>query len=477
MKFQEQSKYDVVSLSDSYIDLRNIADDRTVLKNPHKGWYFHYISNGYGRPKYRDTIHEGDHLEWLEGLNMLYLRFNWADIEKEEGVLDWSYIDSIMEEWSKFGYTFALRVVTCEGVGLKTGVPEWLIDMGINGSYPDEKVYKELLGEDFSFSKNAILGFEPDYKDPIYLEKLENFMKKMGEKFNNHPLIENIDVGTYGTWGEGHTWMGSMKHWDLETLIKHVNLHLKYFPDKHILVNDDMIAHIKGVSAEDGSKFVQYCTARGIGLRDDSLLVESCIALEGYSSLRSAFYHQYFNENAPSDLECENWGSDRQGCFPYLEAIRQTKTTYSGFQADPYLWYENYKHFSEYAANRLGYWYFIDGIDLPQSYSGAYTMMKLYLRNEGVSKAYHKYDLKIIAENESGTYILNEESPDNRRWDGESSYTETLKLNFRKVPAGKYAFKIGLFEKDVPIQLAFKKDILDGAGYYKLCEIEVLELL
>ncbi|MBO4363436.1 MAG: hypothetical protein J5912_03540, partial [Clostridia bacterium] len=91
-----------------YRDLRAIADDRRILRNPHKGWYWHYIDNGYPRPNYRRDHDPADHLEDFPGLNHLYLRFDWGDIEKEEGVYDWSYIDSIMEEWSRYDYRFGL---------------------------------------------------------------------------------------------------------------------------------------------------------------------------------------------------------------------------------------------------------------------------------------------------------------------------------------------------------------------------------
>ena len=38
----------------NFVDLRLLVDDKTVLKNPHKGWFWHFIDNGYGRPFYRD---------------------------------------------------------------------------------------------------------------------------------------------------------------------------------------------------------------------------------------------------------------------------------------------------------------------------------------------------------------------------------------------------------------------------------------
>lgn len=49
MPLYSQSNYDVVSTSQTYRDLRPMADDKTVLENPHKGWYYHFLDNGYYR--------------------------------------------------------------------------------------------------------------------------------------------------------------------------------------------------------------------------------------------------------------------------------------------------------------------------------------------------------------------------------------------------------------------------------------------
>lgn len=83
------------------IDLRPLADDKALLKNPHKGWYIHYIDNGIVRPAYRDTIRDGDYLEDLPLINHLYLRVDWSDLEPEEGKFDWSYLDRIFDEWGR----------------------------------------------------------------------------------------------------------------------------------------------------------------------------------------------------------------------------------------------------------------------------------------------------------------------------------------------------------------------------------------
>ncbi|MBQ2255976.1 MAG: hypothetical protein II330_03845, partial [Clostridia bacterium] len=88
----------------NYVDLRLLVDDKTPLRNPHKGWFWHYIDNGYARGAYREGHDENDDLADFPGLNHLYLRFDWGDVEKSEGVYDFSYLDSIMEKWGARGY-------------------------------------------------------------------------------------------------------------------------------------------------------------------------------------------------------------------------------------------------------------------------------------------------------------------------------------------------------------------------------------
>ena len=214
---------------ENYINLEPWQDDKTVLKNPHKGWYWHFIDNGFGRGAYRQNIAPGDYMEDFPGLNHLYLRFDWGDIEKEEGVYDWSYIDQIMEEWGAKGYRFSMRICTYEGdrepESIRYATPKWVYDAGASRL--------EL--------PNGCIA--PDYGDPVYLEKLENFMCEYGRKFNNDPRVEFVDIGTFGTWGEGHTVWGSEKMYPKEVICKHILLHAKYFPDKFILMNDDMVGH------------------------------------------------------------------------------------------------------------------------------------------------------------------------------------------------------------------------------------------
>ena len=309
-----------------YHDLRNAQDDRTVLTNPHKGWYFHYIDNGMRAPKYRNTLKPGDDLKAYPGLNHMYLRFDWSDIEEEEGVYHWEKLDDILETWGKRGYRFSMRMCTFEANRpmIPYATPKYVFDAGAAGT--------------------QFTCMEPDYGDPIYLEKLERFMAAYGEHYNGHPLLDFIDVGTFGTWGEGHTTSGSCRSYSLEVLKRHIDLHLKNFPDTYVLVNDDMINHMAATNPQDAAYLLEYCAGKGMGMRDDSLYVHGYCVNYGCDMLQNPTGFDWLWRSGPVDLESAHQSmqraDDMDGGFRFLEAMRRTHATYAGFHGDIYAWYE-----------------------------------------------------------------------------------------------------------------------------------------
>lgn len=60
-------------MSSLYKDYSNIADEVTVLKNPHKGFYYHYVDNGISRPAYRDGIKSDGEIYDFPAMNHIYI--------------------------------------------------------------------------------------------------------------------------------------------------------------------------------------------------------------------------------------------------------------------------------------------------------------------------------------------------------------------------------------------------------------------
>ena len=177
----------------NFVDLRLLVDDKTVLKNPHKGWFWHFIDNGYGRPFYRDG-YEDDPVLDFPGLNHLYLRFDWGDVEKEEGVYDFSYLDEIMEKWGAYGYTFALRVVTYEGdPNLNYATPAYVYEKGAlrdvlavsTGLVTEGKPYNETRSGEFILT-SRVGTFRSD-----------NLICGMAIRFNKGDLLHEVPKVEY----------------------------------------------------------------------------------------------------------------------------------------------------------------------------------------------------------------------------------------------------------------------------------------
>jgi hypothetical protein len=474
MPINLESKLETVSLSPSYIDLRHLHDDKTVLENPHKGWYYHYVDNSIESPSYRDGVKPDTPFK-TKGMHHMYIRFDWGDIEGEvEGMLDWSRIDKMMNDLGKFGYRFTFRVCTFESA-FKYATPKWVFDAGARCI--------ELSAFDNGNQEFVGDRYEPDYGDPIYLEKLQNFLYRCAEKFDNDPRVEYIDIGTFGTWGEGHTYLGSGQVYSPEVVKKHIDIHLKAFKNKPLILNDDYIEHVWKTSPEKASELYDYCLNKGLGMRDDSICVEGYVKMFGYNTMRFPSFFAEFAKNAPVDIEFAHISHQNQDPerfkegLPMIEALRIAHATYAGFHGYEDDWLTRNPYLSDYIANRLGYWLFVDGIDLGTPSSGAREIAHVFVRNKGYSRCYHQYDLKIrLVSDDGDVYYVNDRYPDSTRWDSETLTEETVRLNFDGVPARDYHLEVGMFDGDTPIKLGFNNECNAQDGYYRVSKITVNSL-
>ena len=459
----QMAKFNDLFENRNFIDLRHLEDDRTVLKNPHKGWYWYYIDNGYKRGNYRELHDPADHVEDFPGLHHLYLRYDWGDIEVEEGKYDWSYIDKIMEEWSKYGYKFGMRICTYEGDGnIPFATPEYVFKKGARG---------------YAFADGKL---EPDYGDPIYFEALSRFMEEAGKKFANDPRVELIDVGTYGTWGEGHTGNGTDMMYSNEVIKKHIDLHVKNFPNKFIMLNDDHINSRWVVGREENLALMSYALALGLGIDDDSVCVKYYADNCGYNTLRTPWLFDLFWRNAPIVLEFEHYTGVSQEVFksgyPFIDAMMRTHATFAGFHGYPRPWLGRDPYLTEFAANRLGYWYFIQGIEIPPLALDAPNMLYIHVENRGFSHAYYKYEMKIKLVGEGGqTFTQTIDDVDNRLWEPATVTKQKAVLRPAGIKEGNYDLYLGLYENGNPIKLALKTEVSED-GMYKLAQVPVRKL-
>ncbi len=236
------------------------TDDGRALVNPDMGWTMHYYSNI--PQNYGSLLEPGDDCAWFPGCSTVYLRIPWAYLEPEEGVYNWAALDTPAQRWIARGGQVAFRI-TCSESWLRFATPEWVKRAGAKGVFYD-------------FGKGPApdgRNWDPDFVDPVFLAKLENFLTAVAARYDGRPEVAFMDIGTYGMWGEGHTGFSSQvpqekMNVDVKT---HIDLHVKCFPRTKLVISDD----VSGPTNRSGNyPLLDYARAKGVGWRDDSILVQ-----------------------------------------------------------------------------------------------------------------------------------------------------------------------------------------------------------
>lgn len=161
---------------------QNIRRPKTVifsaapgpLDNPLKGWapyWFPWLTQYY----------------LPVSMNFWYV--SWRELEPNPN-------DYRFEQWEQRWDTNLTRNnhvvfrVYLDYPGEPTGVPQWLIDMGV-----EMRPYTEYGG-----------GLSPDYDDPRLVQALVRLIRALGRRYNNHPRVAFVQLGFLGFWGEWHTY-------------------------------------------------------------------------------------------------------------------------------------------------------------------------------------------------------------------------------------------------------------------------------
>ena len=235
------------------------ADTGAVLVNPGTGWTFHFYSNYI--ENYGSKLEPSDTLDDWPGISTIFLRVPWSYLEPAEGQFNWSLFDTPAQRWHAKGKQIAICVSSTES-WLRHATPKWVQDAGAKGV-------------EFEFGKGVRPGaplWEPDYLDPVFLEKLERFLAALARRYDGNPRVAFITIGSFGMWGEGHTGFSSKLSDEatLSAVKRHIDLYVKHFPRTQLCISDDVAG-----ATRPGRNFpaTDYARSKGVTLRDDSILV------------------------------------------------------------------------------------------------------------------------------------------------------------------------------------------------------------
>jgi len=349
-------------------------DNGRALINPGMGWTMHFYSNV--PQNYGSKLEPSDALEWFHGCSVAYLRIPWAFVEPEEGVYNWAILDTPAQRWIARGGKIALRL-TCSENWIRFATPEWVKKAGAKGYF-------------YNFGKGVSDNggtWDPEFADPIFLQKLETFLKAMAARYNGNPNVAFIDVGTYGLWGEGHTGASScIPQEKMNRDVKvHIDLHCKYFPDTLLCISDDVSGHD---NKSGNYPLLDYARSKGVTLRDDSILVQPP---------PNSWYHadqaERYWRTLPVILEHEHYGSsvNRNAWKPELliKSVEDYHASYMSIHWWPQELFEKNKETIDQINKRLGYRLQMREVTLPKRVKkDAFFNIQWTWANVGVAPCY-----------------------------------------------------------------------------------------
>ncbi len=163
-----------------------------VLTNPgmgfadfHFGWWCNLPPVTYAPEECADRV-EAHWPHNYPDSGTAYFRWTWADLEPQRGQIDTAMIDAAIQSANALGETLGFRVMAILEGGY--GVPQWLTE------------------EPYSVEGAWIDGmFWPDVRDETFLAEHERFISALGARYDGHPGLDHVDIGTVGCWGEWNT--------------------------------------------------------------------------------------------------------------------------------------------------------------------------------------------------------------------------------------------------------------------------------
>jgi hypothetical protein len=381
-------------------------------------------------------------------------RWYWDELEPEEGKVNFALIDGMIEKGRANGQKIMFRVMCQNGT---MHVPQWLLTAGAKG---------EPYTDDFK-------NFQPHYYDPVFLTKHENLIKALAARYDGHPDIDYIDIGSVGRWGEWHTSGTGMAMPPDSILRKIVDFYLDNFKKVPLIMQIG------------GGASLGYAVASGAGWRAD------CWGdMGGFSSTWSHmkdFYQQALDaagandawEKAPVVLETcwtmQFWYEQKWDIDYILSAALRwhTSEVNNGSDSIPAPWYDKVVEFEK----KLGYRFVLRKLYHPENISAGDTLdCGMEWENVGVAPCYLNHLLAFqfrAVEDTSKTWVV-ETGIDITGWlPGKVSIKTGIAVP-PDIPSGEYDLGVAMLDpySRVPrIQFAVQGRSADL--WYRLSRVKV----
>ncbi|MEI7730321.1 MAG: DUF4832 domain-containing protein [Verrucomicrobiota bacterium] len=348
-----------------------------LLTNPGMGW------ETFNRPGKRDK----NLPSWIPS-TVNYARWGWGTLEPQPGKLDTAFLDKALKEAHDSGQKLAFRVMCCSVTKNRPYHPAWIKDVG----------GREIIADWGGVAPLPI----PDMDDPVVLDRHLDFIKRLGARYDGHPDLDHLDLGSIGWWGEWHLSRSTKaKLPSLENRMKVVNTYLAAFKKTPLLM------------LLNGKECTTYATQHGAGWRADSMGDLGSFS-KTWNHMRNA-YPAWIKETKVQDA----WKTGPIAYEPPMEVAEFTEKNW------PLRWIFNYalachgsyfsgksgklpedQHFREELERflrRLGYRLVLQELQHPaQAKPGAKLDVSMQWQNIGSAPCYQPYRVAYRLANQNG---------------------------------------------------------------------------
>lgn len=265
-----------------------------------------------------------------------------------------------------------------------TGVPldaqEYARNVGIRND-SDYNGGEEVAVGDFENYRGT---WVPDYDDPVFLAKLENFLSAAAThyesetfhtQYDNDPDfdIDFLEIGSFGDWGEGHSSYTHLNTITESMVKKHMDIYSKCFKKIHIQANDSIFDKYPDLT--------QYALDKGFGVSDHTVQVPKDGTTEGWTA-NSSVARNFYKEQ-PVLLENHN---GTQIMETYYNGVVDCYATWARINCNP-----NTCKFSEWTDKitlRLGYRLTFTEIAFDNVNAGEKVRIQFKIKNTGSAFCY-----------------------------------------------------------------------------------------
>jgi hypothetical protein len=138
------------------------------------------------------------------------VRHKWSELERSEGVFDFTFLDTVITMARVSGKNVLLRIGTSGGSADKGGnTPKWVFDAVNAEPLPASQKF-------FTWDDNGSKRTIPVFWDPVYLAKKKAMIKALGAHLANNPVVKIVSASFANAssedWAVPHT-SSDVKNW------------------------------------------------------------------------------------------------------------------------------------------------------------------------------------------------------------------------------------------------------------------------